>query len=392
MCPTQSPVIFLQQLGRGLRLHEGKSACSVFDFIGQQREEFDFERRYAALINKRGKKLVKEIESGFPTAPPPDTNIDLDRIATERILSTIKRIARGGRKRLLALTKETATADLAHFVEETDCTFEDMYQGTRNFWTRHLRDTGLLPTLEEESSVEKVLLKRIPAFLHVDDRERTSVYTRLLNSNDLCEKNMSSLEVSYARMLIFNVWASNIKESPDSIDAALFQIGKHTDFVSELTQVLDINATASHAQPSLVEAAIGKGALYTHAQYSLGELIAILEERPITETKALPREGVRHFEDVNTDLLLVTMQKYKSVSESTNYHDYPIAEDLFHWQSQSTTPLDSKTGQRFLHHLERGASILLAVRFQKKNSVKLADPYTLLGEVDYVSHRGEETD
>ena len=34
--PTQSPVVFLQQLGRGLRLSPGKDSCVILDFIGQQ--------------------------------------------------------------------------------------------------------------------------------------------------------------------------------------------------------------------------------------------------------------------------------------------------------------------------------------------------------------------
>jgi superfamily II DNA or RNA helicase/diadenosine tetraphosphate (Ap4A) HIT family hydrolase/HKD family nuclease len=35
--PTESPVIFLQQLGRGLRIQEGKDALAVIDFIGNHR-------------------------------------------------------------------------------------------------------------------------------------------------------------------------------------------------------------------------------------------------------------------------------------------------------------------------------------------------------------------
>lgn len=33
--PTQSPVVFQQQIGRGLRLHPGKDSCLVLDFVGQ---------------------------------------------------------------------------------------------------------------------------------------------------------------------------------------------------------------------------------------------------------------------------------------------------------------------------------------------------------------------
>lgn len=48
--PTDSPTLFLQQLGRGLRRHVGKTACTVLDFIGHHRAEFRFCRRLRALL------------------------------------------------------------------------------------------------------------------------------------------------------------------------------------------------------------------------------------------------------------------------------------------------------------------------------------------------------
>ena len=35
--PTESPVVFLQQIGRGLRRSDGKDALTVIDFIGNHR-------------------------------------------------------------------------------------------------------------------------------------------------------------------------------------------------------------------------------------------------------------------------------------------------------------------------------------------------------------------
>ena len=41
--PTESPVLFLQQLGRGLRKAPGKQFCTVLDFVGTHRKEFRFD-------------------------------------------------------------------------------------------------------------------------------------------------------------------------------------------------------------------------------------------------------------------------------------------------------------------------------------------------------------
>ncbi len=48
--PTESPTLFLQQLGRGLRRSKEKNFCTVLDFVGTHRREFRFDRRYRALL------------------------------------------------------------------------------------------------------------------------------------------------------------------------------------------------------------------------------------------------------------------------------------------------------------------------------------------------------
>ena len=69
------------------------------------------------------------------------------------------------------------------------------------------------------------------------------------------------------------------------------------------------------------------------------------------------------------------------------YEDYAISRTRFHWQSQSTTAADSPTGQRYIHHRERGSKVLLFVREFKNDSLGTS-PYTFLGQACYVSHTG----
>src|SRR5699024_2088646 len=46
--PTESLTVFLQQLGRGLRLSEGKECLTVLDFIGQAHKNYSFEEKFRA--------------------------------------------------------------------------------------------------------------------------------------------------------------------------------------------------------------------------------------------------------------------------------------------------------------------------------------------------------
>lgn len=44
--PTDSLTIFLQQMGRGLRLFEGKDCLTILDFVGNSNPEYDFEHKF----------------------------------------------------------------------------------------------------------------------------------------------------------------------------------------------------------------------------------------------------------------------------------------------------------------------------------------------------------
>jgi len=87
------------------------------------------------------------------------------------------------------------------------------------------------------------------------------------------------------------------------------------------------------------------------------------------------------------DAFFVTLKKSETdYSPTTLYRDYPISRTLFHWESQSTTSVNSATGQRYL----TGGSIpLLFVRRQKETEFGKGAPYVFLGRASYVSHTGD---
>src|SRR5690606_21219495 len=84
-----SLTVFLQQLGRGLRLTEDKDYLTVLDFVGQMHRKFRFDLRLKALSTKPEADLQAELEEGFPHLPA-GCAIQLERVARERILANIK--------------------------------------------------------------------------------------------------------------------------------------------------------------------------------------------------------------------------------------------------------------------------------------------------------------
>ena len=73
--PTQSPTVFLQQLGRGLRTAEGKSYLTVLDFIG------NYKKANLLPFLLSGQKYQKQIARSYSMSDyemPDDCMIDLD--------------------------------------------------------------------------------------------------------------------------------------------------------------------------------------------------------------------------------------------------------------------------------------------------------------------------
>ncbi len=67
--PTESMTVFLQQLGRGLRLCDGKECLTVLDFVGRQHANYRFDTKYRALICDVTTPLIKQIRENqfFPS-------------------------------------------------------------------------------------------------------------------------------------------------------------------------------------------------------------------------------------------------------------------------------------------------------------------------------------
>lgn len=98
--PTESLTVFLQQLGRGLRLADGKDCLTVLDFVGNSRPEYDFEGKFRALIGKTNSPVQKEIEDDFPHLPL-GCSIVLEKKAKEFVLDNIRSATSVNRNQLI---------------------------------------------------------------------------------------------------------------------------------------------------------------------------------------------------------------------------------------------------------------------------------------------------
>ncbi|GFG73232.1 DUF3427 domain-containing protein [Mycobacterium botniense] len=379
--PTESATVFLQQLGRGLRLTPGKTVLTAMDFVGNQRREFRFDQRFRALTGLSRTALVHQLQQGFPFLPS-GSQIVLDPIARDLVLENVRQQVQPRWAALVSEIRDHPNNDLASYLDASGRGLEDVLRSGRS-WTTLCRDAGKLPV--QPGPRERELVNRVRALAHVDDRQRHTGYRAIFNGEMSAQ---SPTEQRLAEMLFYSLFPDG-GEFTSAADA-LAAIGDEP-VLDEMRQVIDIafDAARRSTQPlgELIPA-LSDVPLAVHASYSREEILAALgvasRRRPSTF-----REGVLWCDAINTDAFLVTLKKTETdYSPTTMYRDFALSAELFHWESQSTTSAASPTGQRYIHHRERGSHILLFVRETKTNALGTA-PYVFLGPVHYVSHEGD---
>ncbi|WP_246136347.1 DUF3427 domain-containing protein [Leekyejoonella antrihumi] len=379
--PTESATIFLQQLGRGLRRTASKPVLTVLDFVGHHRKEFRFDRRFRALTGHTRKGLERAIEHGFPFLPS-GCQIVMDKQSQELVLANIRSQTMNQWRQLVTeLRSYGDDVDLGTFLAEAGVELNDLARGDRRSWTRLRRDAGLSTPVG--SDLEDDLLKRVRAFVHVDDPLRVDGYGRLLRDRVTPYAEMSPVEQRLARMLFFSLWPTGNKFT--SYDDGLVALQGEYASREEIRTVIDLSLDAARHVPVRLTDDLAGLPLRVHARYQREEVLPAIDYANLERTPTSMMQGVVYSPEQNIDAFFITLKKSEAdFSPTTRYRDYPISPTLFHWESQSTTSVESPVGRRYLS----GAStVLLFVREQQRNDFGTS-PYLFLGPAHYVSHAG----
>ncbi len=350
--PTASATVFLQQLGRGLRMTEGKSVLTVLDFVGHQRREFRFDQRFHALTGSSRKQLEHQVQQGFPFLPS-GSQIVLDVVTQNAVLANIRQQMSPKWAALVSELRGFDGDSLASFLEESGRDLADVVKDGRRSWTSLCREAGKL--LPEPGPREPALQKRVRAIAHVDDVLRAGTYAKFLSNAAAPYAQLSVLEQRIAQMFFFSMY-------PDGggfadFSAGLVSLREEQAVRSEMRQVIDIafdHARRSTYSLSMLVPALADVPLEVHGSYQREEILAALGHASMRRKPSTMREGVAWCESVQSDAFLITIKKSeKQYSPSTMYKDYALSQDLFHWESQSTTSAHTSTGQRYIGHREQ---------------------------------------
>ena len=384
--PTESLTIFLQQLGRGLRLAEDKECLTVLDFIGQANKKYNFEDKFAALLSNTTRSVTREIKDGFISVPK-GCYIQLEKKAAKYILDNI----RASYGNSAGLVSRIATFEEDTGLELSLKTFLDYYRiDPRSIYkfSSFSRLCARADVIEDfEEPLEETLTKAFARFAVVDSRRWIAFLLDLLpRLDDVNFSALSPVEQRMLQMFYVTIWskAADSWDNEEVLDN-LYALSDSQAMLSELITLLQYR----YEQIDFIDEPVDLGfdcPLDLHCTYTRDQLLVAMDfMKPATV-----REGVKWLAEKKLDVFFVTLNKAdKDYSPTTMYNDYSINESLFHWQSQSTTAENSATGQRYIHHRERDSKVLLFVReFKTDRITGGAEAYTYLGTANYVKHNG----
>ena len=399
--PTQSPVLFQQQIGRGLRLHPGKESCLILDFVGRYREDFRFDRLLSSLTGLHRAQLPIEAENDFPSLPS-GCFIHLQRQARERILDSLRRLVQQNWRRLCTELQTYVTLQgrdsirLVDFLKDQGVELESLYRGSgRSGWTCLKRQAGLLPG--EASQEEEYFGRRFADLLHVDDVERLAFLAQVTRSraahelkeahpnkngseavatsgSALLKEAGSARERRLLQMLAYQIDAGHQqRETGSAFLARLMESPMSFLELGELAEVLSSrNVLPARSIPGMEDLP-----LCLHASYGIREILTAVGW--LTDTRRSPfQAGVLALPERRTELLFVTLDKREGYHQRIAYHDYAISAERFHWQTQNSAGPDTKVGRRYLESPDNGWQFQLFVRQTRKDPYRACGPVTLL--------------
>lgn len=367
--PTQSAIIFVQQMGRGLRKHNGKDYLTVIDFIGNYQNNYLVPIALYGDYSYNKDVLRKLITSGSRFIPGCST-VNFERIAKEAILQSIDaknmQLARDlrrdydllkfklGRIPMMVDFIEDQSRDPFLFVKKEKSYFE--YVAKAEKWGEGIMDAMSIKLLKffaneinnarrvEESVLLKLLLERnavsVDAFDQVlDDEYGVRATSTLLDSlvNNL--NFQFATETKGKRKSIGDIYGLDLVEVVGdrlSMKEQLVSCLSNDTFRRFLTD--NTNYAIKKYQGVFSEDLYVNGFI-RYQKYTRKDVFRILnwQQNPMAQNVG----GYMVSKDKTNCAIFVNYHKADDISGTTKYEDGFISPTEFKWMSKSKRKLSS---------------------------------------------------
>lgn len=381
--PTESPIVFIQQLGRGLRKAENKEYVVILDFIGNYMNNFMIPIALSGDRTYNKDTIRRYVREGSRIIPGSST-IHFDEVSKKRIFQSI----------------DNANTTKKFLVEK--------YQILKN-------KLGHIPSIldfYEYGEIDPMLFinysKTYDNFLRIADQEYEVRFTK---SEEAVLEFISSLLVNGKRpheLLMLKMIMKNRKVNVESFKEEMFLLGegfREADYNSAIRVLSkDFLNTQSeknkYAEVNFLEGDVQCSPLFNRmSAYAMSSNFAAFQK----EMKNLIEYGLKKYADdfsmhdednlvlyqkysrkdvcrilnwekddsstlygyrikYNTCPIFVTYEKKEDIASSTKYEDQFVDNQIFSWMTRSRVSRDSQEAQQIIRTQESGLKIYLFIK------------------------------
>ncbi|WP_027631536.1 DEAD/DEAH box helicase [Clostridium hydrogeniformans] len=410
--PTNSPIVFIQQLGRGLRKHKSKSFLTVLDFIGNHNKAF-----LIALALKGGRYYDKDslkiaVATDFSDIPG-CSNIQMDRISQERILDQLN----------------TENFNSLKYLKEEYNEFKSLLGGKIPYnLMDYVKYDGAPNPLKfiNYSKTYQGFLKKVEAGYYVEEEDNDEINKTLKElSNKLPVKrphefaiikhllNVNEIDINIAKRVILKYLDTvdertiihafknlsqefyDTREKDKNIKLFQYTNGKLIRLISFEKILADkesknifldlLNYGLITYEKRYGSKNFGVPFLKLYEQYQMIDVALLSNYEKIHSSfrgSGLHSNGKEYF-------LFVDLHKGEDIKESINYKDKFINRSMFQWQTPNNTTQISDRGKNIIFNKENQVNLHLFVRKYKEIDNKV-QPYIYMGKGDTIRFEGEK--
>ncbi len=416
--PTQSPIVFIQQLGRGLRKADGKEFTVILDFIGNYNNNFMIPIALSGDRTYNKDNIRRFVLEGGRIIPGAST-IHFDEISRKNIFaavdnanfSDIKLIKENYTNLKNKLGRIPSLLDFDRYGEmDVLRIFDNSSLGSYyKFLVKYEKDYKIRLSDDEAIAVEFVS-KKLASGKRIQELQlfrRMLAYARGISriglfqglSDDLkkCDKNLSSDQKDNIANIMTNAFPSGsgkktyekcvfIEESEgDYVPAVAFkEMLANTDFYNIIDEIVEFGI-------SRYERDYSRGYRGTdfvlYKKYTYEDVCRLLN----WENSEVPLNigGYKYDKKTRTFPVFINYDKAEDISDTVKYEDHFINNHRLVAISKSGRSMESEDVQNFLKSKERGIRVELFVRKNKDD--KISKEFYYLGTMSPSGHAEEFT-
>ncbi|WP_166815914.1 DUF3427 domain-containing protein [Luteimonas yindakuii] len=393
--PTESATIFIQQLGRGLRLTPHSEVLTVLDFVGHHRTAW----LAVEALNDRAAPIGPTTVRELDITPPEGCEIVLDARTVE-ILEKVRRFAPSRKDVCLATYKrlkeelDIARPHLVDLLSDPGMPTPSDVRTAFGSWIGVRLAAGDTEPWESRIAVGGPAFDLLLAAEKDWQAQRVYAYAALWGMCARPDDPMSGYEAFYARFPRWQVEYKPFAESKvaETLKRKLGELFDGTRLVDTVLREIPSDCLLAEVEGRLQytlenDFRLRHGGvlrrpadLGLHRSYSRPEIVNHFGNQ---YDPARHNKGVLRFEIEGGHTVIITKLDTSGAVQRHQYVNALVGASRFLWTSQNQQAQDNSSGREILEHRQRGNTLHLFVQPGSHS------PATYLGVVDVAAVEGD---